>query len=439
MTGSTFLEKMSGAAFRLARPKRLLVDDAGATIVYVALAMPIFIGAAGLAVDVASWYVSKRTVQTGADAAAYAAALNLAEQGLASAPDLGAIQAAADDAAGRNGVPTPVTVNIPPTSGLAAGDPSSIEVVTTQPAPMHFTTFFLDGAPPITARSVAKAVVADACVWALHPSAQGAFSVAGSASVDLDCGVVVNSGHEQAAIEQTGSSCLSATSVTVHGGYSGNCVTPEPETFAPDYGDPLSSLAPPSYGSCDHPNIVTVDSAMANQHGGGPVPLDPGVYCDGLEIKAHQEAIFAPGLYVLEGGEFYIAGNATVSNTEDASGGVTFYLTGSGGDYATLRFESGADITLTPMTTGALANVLFYQDRNAPSGGTNRVAGGATMDLTGILYFPNQHLEFTGGSSTDDSDVAIISNTMEFTGNTYLNSDYALSVLPDQYYARFVE
>jgi Holliday junction resolvasome RuvABC endonuclease subunit len=36
--------------------KRLLADEFGGTIVYVALAMPIFIGAAGLAVDVGSWY-----------------------------------------------------------------------------------------------------------------------------------------------------------------------------------------------------------------------------------------------------------------------------------------------------------------------------------------------------------------------------------------------
>jgi hypothetical protein len=141
----------------------------------------------------------------------------------------------------------------------------------------------------------------------------------------------------------------------------------------------------------------------------------------------------------LKGGQFYIAGNATVTNTEDASGGVTFYLTGNGGNYATLRFESGANIALTPMTTGALANVLFYQDPAAPASGSNRFAGGVTMSLTGILYFPSQHVEFTGGSSTDDADILLVASTLAFTGNTYLNSDYAQSLLPEQYYARFVE
>ncbi|HUH04316.1 MAG TPA: hypothetical protein VML75_20105, partial [Kofleriaceae bacterium] len=137
--------------------------------------------------------------------------------------------------------------------------------------------------------------------------------------------------------------------------------------------------------------------------------------------------------------EFYIAGNATVTNTENASGGVTFYLTGTGGNYATLRFESGATIELTPMTSGDLANVLFFQDPNAPADGSNRIAGGVNMQLTGIIYFPNQHVEFTGGSTTDESNILLVASTIAFTGDAYLNADYAQSLLPEQYYARFVE
>lgn len=413
--------------------------EQGSTAIYVALTIPLFVGAAGLAVDISSWYTARRTMQNGADAAAYAAALTLAQQGLVNAPNLASLQAAADDAASRNGMITPVTLNSPPTSGLAAGDSSAIEVVATQPAPLYFSSLFLNTTPPITTRAVAKAVVSDACIWALHPSARGAFTVSGGAQVDLGCGVVVNSSHEEAALEQTGSSCLTATAVTVHGGYSGTCVTPEPEVFAPDYGDPLGYLEEPTFGGCDYPSQVSVDAGFTKKNGGGPAHLSPGVYCGGIAIKANQEAVFAPGLYVLDGGEFYIAGNATVSNTENAFGGVTFFLTGSGGNYATLTFESGAIVTLTPVTTGPLANVLFYQDPAAPAGDTNKFAGGITMDLTGILYFPSQHVEFTGGSTADQADVLIVASTVEFTGNSYVSADYAQSLLPQQYYARFVE
>ena len=120
-------------------------------------------------------------------------------------------------------------------------------------------------------------------------------------------------------------------------------------------------------------------------------------------------------------------------------GGVTFYLTGGGSDYAYLEFESGAEIEFTPMTWGPLANVLFYQDPDAPADGSNRVAGGATMSLTGILYLPRQHVEFTGGSSTDEARIILIADTITFTGTTYLDADYANSVLPKEQYARLLE
>jgi hypothetical protein len=171
-------------------------------------------------------------MQTGADAAAYAAALDIASPGLDQAPDLTSVQAAADDAARRNGLATPVTINRPPTSGLAAGDSQSVEVIATQLAPLHFTGMFLDAAPPITTRAVAKAMVSDACVWAWRPSAQSALHVAGTADVELSCGVVVESNHPKA-LDQDGTSCLSATSVTVRGNYSGSCVSPEPEAESP--------------------------------------------------------------------------------------------------------------------------------------------------------------------------------------------------------------
>ena len=112
-----FLSCVSAFLAGLARAER------GAVAVYVAIVLPAFVGAGGIAVDVASWYSTKRTMQSGVDAAAYAAPLELAQQGLDEAPDLTAMQAVANDAASRNGIGTMVTLNVPPLSGPAAGDP----------------------------------------------------------------------------------------------------------------------------------------------------------------------------------------------------------------------------------------------------------------------------------------------------------------------------
>ena len=115
---------------RVAAPMAGLArGEHGAAAIYVAIALPAFVGAGGLAVDVASWYSSKRTIQSGADAAAYAAALELARQGLDQAPNLTTMQAVANDAAGRNGVGVAVTVNFPPLSGPWAGDPQAVGVL----------------------------------------------------------------------------------------------------------------------------------------------------------------------------------------------------------------------------------------------------------------------------------------------------------------------
>jgi Putative Flp pilus-assembly TadE/G-like len=403
--------------------------EAGAAAVYVALVFPAFIGAGGLAVDVASWYSTERTMQSGADAAAYAAALEFARQGLDQAPDLDAMQAVADDAASRNGVGTTVTLNVPPLSGPAAGDAQSVEIIVTEPAPVYFASMFLNAPPVITTRAVAKAVVSDACIWALHPSAKGALTISGSANVDLNCGVVVNSNDPDAALGQSGTSCLSATSISINGGYSGDCVSPEPEVSMPNYGDPLSSLVEPSFGGCDFNVKVNVSS-------GQTATLTPGVYCKGIALNG--TAVFEPGLYVLDGGSLEIQSSAIVTNNENASGGVTFYLTGSGSKYASVSVSSGSQVTLTPMTTGPLANVLFFQDRDAKNG-QSKLTGQSQMNLTGMIYFPNSEVEFTGGSAMDEADVLLVASTLKISGNTYLNADYAQSLLPEQYYARFVE
>jgi hypothetical protein len=148
--------------------------------------------------------------------------------------------------------------------------------------------------------------------------------------------------------------------------------------------------------------------------------------------------VFQPGLYVLKGDGLEIQSSATVTNNENASGGVTFYLTGSGTKYASVSIAAGSDVTLTPMTTGPLANVLFFQDRNAKNG-QSKLTGQAQMHLTGIIYFANSEVEFTGGSAMDQADVLLVASTLKITGNTYLNADYATSLLPEQHYARLVE
>ncbi len=57
--------------------KRFWKERSGGVLIYTALAVPVLLGAAGLAVDAGLWYANKRVVQAAADAGAVAGALEI--------------------------------------------------------------------------------------------------------------------------------------------------------------------------------------------------------------------------------------------------------------------------------------------------------------------------------------------------------------------------
>src|SRR5207244_6638906 len=85
------------------------------------------------------------------------------------------------------------------------------------------------------------------------------------------------------------------------------------------------------------------------------------VFCNGLSVSSGNSVTLSPGTYIINGGSFSIAGNASISGN-----GVTIILTGSGSNYATASISGGADVTLTAPTSGALKGLAIFQDRNAP-------------------------------------------------------------------------
>ncbi len=64
-------------------------------------------------------------------------------------------------------------------------------------------------------------------------------------------------------------------------------------------------------------------------------------------------------------------------------------------------------------------SILFFESREVPVKQLEHTfAGGANMDLNGILYFSSTDVLFAGGSSADSSSISIISYTIRFTGTT---------------------
>jgi hypothetical protein len=307
-----------------------------------------------------------------------------------------------------------IAVVTPPTAGSFAGDGTAAEVQITRPVQLTFVGFVgADRDLTVSARAVARLIRPEACVWSLEPIDTG-IEITGTAMVELNCGVYSRSTSGEA-IDQNGTSCLTATSVVTAGGTSGTCIKPTPRNGAAQIDDPLGGLPVPSKAtSCNvTKKIINSDET-----------LNPGVYCEGITITGNTKVTFNPGVYVIRGGEFSATGNSELYGSE-----VTFYLAERNGDYATLDVEA-AVMELSAPTSGPNKGVLFFQDRNAPTTLLNKITGNADMQMNGIIYMPTTELAYRGGSSSTSAASFLVARKVSFTGNSYVSSGGSSIQLP---------
>jgi Flp pilus assembly protein TadG len=392
--------------------RRFLADRNANTAIIFALSLPVLVGAAGLGVETGYWYFKQRELQTAADVAAIAGAVEKR-----SGKTYAQIQAAATTEATEHGyVPGTITVNNPPTSGSNINT-DSVEVLLTMPTTRFFSQIYSESQVTLHARGVAKASVGgEACILALDPTANGAVTFTGNNLTLINgCNVMSNSLSNSALIvngsaDVTVPCVLSAGGVAVDEGLNLTDCS-EPQSNVPPANDPFAGLTqPPVSGAC-----LTLPSGMAAE------TLSPGRYCGGGNLKGTKT--FSPGVYVMDGGTFRINSGAIVTGS-----GVTFFLTND----ATVDFNGNADISLSAPTIGTYKGVLFYGDPDN-SYNSNKFNGTASSMLTGALYFPAQDVEFLGNFSGDDGCMRVVSRTVKFTGNLNLNSDctaYGLNSMP---------
>ena len=90
---------------------------------------------------------------------------------------------------------------------------------------------------------------------------------------------------------------------------------------------------------------------------------------------------------------------------------------------ASVTINGGAIVTLSANDSGDYAGLLFYQDDDTPSSPTSNHTfnGGATMQLTGALYFPNGNINYTGGAALGGSCTQLIAQTITFGGDADMN------------------
>lgn len=402
-----------GFANRLSRDKR------GNVLAITAASLPLMVGTMGLGVDFTQWILWKRTLQGGADSAA----LSGAQSRLAGASD-SAVETEAVKVLGTNATVTRSFTDVNLLAGPHQGAgaiASDVEVIAEARGKLYFANLFMNSQPTIRVRARAgPRAFGEHCLMSLHPTANKALSVNGSAHVDLSCGAISNSNSSQAAYIQgtlEASHISTVGTIHVHGGGELEVPSSNQTNGAAAQADPFGptgrNIQEPTCGAT-LPTFATSGNVV------------PGCYTISGGWSASGNLTMAKGVYVFRGpGHFRINSNVTVTGEN-----ISIVLT----DGAYLDISGTPTIDISAMTTSeaeslyaagdprrALAGILLWQaDASATA---NNLTGTANMTLNGAIYTPHSAFTMNGDLSIDSTCLQLIASTVDIGGDAEITND----------------
>ncbi|MDH4201751.1 MAG: PEP-CTERM sorting domain-containing protein [Phycisphaerae bacterium] len=173
--------------------------------------------------------------------------------------------------------------------------------------------------------------------------------------------------------------------------------------------DPLSIFPEPSL-LLESPT-APIDGSRLSIYDGVHT-LQPGYYPGGIDIAGGNVTLL-PGIYQI-GGDMYGRGLHITGGNVYADQ-VMFHMLDGGVDV-----RGNAQMTLSAPTSGDYEGISIFQSRTNYNDSEINGAGG--LDLTGKLYFPNNHLSLAGYGDTIGSQ--IIADTVDIGGNGLINIPY---------------
>ena len=244
------------------------------------------------------------------------------------------------------------------------------------------------------------------CVFTMNPNQYGALRMTGNALLQSGCGVFVNSNNGNATDLNGGGRIVttgtSKTEIVGNCGTSCGNISPAAQNGASVMTDPFGDMVPPpDPGSCSNTGV----SLGSHQ----TLTLNPGKICGNISLGSQSSLTLNPGTYYVTGG-IDLGAQTSMSGT-----GVTIYMQNGG-----VNMTGGATVNLTAPTSGTYQGVLFFQARGNTT--DSSLVGGNTQNMSGVLYFPSAHLNYTGGSSTTATATTIVANTLNMVGNSYISA-----------------
>jgi Flp pilus assembly protein TadG len=398
--------------------RRLRKDSSGNALMLVAVGVPMLIGGAGAAVDIAQWYAWKRELQQATDQGALAAAWALSNPNSRTSYTTRGTQDYNNNLALTRGFASTPTFQL---ASYANGSNNSVIVRARATRALPFSSFITGSAVTIGVRSQASFQAGQnytACLIAVGDSGT-TFSVGGNANVQARCGLAALSCSDDA-ITIDGSATVVTDSIATCGTASvpaaNESVLTEKVTGLTDT---FSDLSPPDNPTertyaCARNNKITQASPLA------------GTY-QGLTVRCRTT--FGPGIYVIDGGTLDLTGNFTVTGSNVMfvlRKGATLKLGGSG---------NGNTLSLTPMqasdfvalgysTTLAnrYANMLIFEDRNSNPSEDHMINGNSNSMFQGTIYLPKGTARLNGTTSISSSCLQISARRINVLGNAYLDT-----------------
>ncbi len=302
---------------------------------------------------------------------------------------------------------------MPPTSGAYAGEDNAVEAVVTQSVPRMFTAIYSSNPVLISARAVAVVQSGGSgCVLALSRTAEGAITVTGSSDSTLTlCDMISNAAGTSFIMSGNGSSvsanCIQTSGTAVTTGNL-SVVCEHLREHAAPVADPFADVEEPALtGACQSGDVgrnnATTVVTPTEAHASGMMSRR---YCSGLSLRGTVQ--FAPGLYLIEGGDFNINSNATI-----AGEGVVFYLA----EGVNLRFNGTASVDLSAPTAGPYAGILIFGSRDATTA-SHTINGNFGSTIDGAIYAPASHLTLSGSAQTSmHGCTQFVTDTVTFSGS----------------------
>jgi Flp pilus assembly protein TadG len=400
------------SAWLLGRLPLFFKDEKGASVVFIGLTLPAFIGTMGLAVEVSYWRQHQRAMQNAADTAAITAATNASSNYVAEGK-AAAAQSGFQDGTGYVAV---AVANPGTASGCAA---NCYTATITDQVPLFLSQVIgyqgnggNQGQTKLTASSVATSVPAYGyCVFALAGSGKQGLTSNGASNANLQgCNTMSN----------TGATCnghnLNANVGNAHGTNNG-C------------------------GNTQHSNVATVTDSFASLASKIPsnscmsYPQEPTKKNDPLLPASNQLS----GTYTTSGsqvlcGDQQLTGDTTINNTvlviengQLDTGGYTLHgsnltiiFSGTSGNSYQHIPTGGGTLDISAPTSGNWSGVAMYQDPALTQGVDMSAAGNSpTWNISGLVYLPHSSVTLSGAvnkSSTGQSCFELVVDNITING-----------------------